>query len=61
MKTTGMTDLGHGIHCIDTGLYRPGMVACYLVRAGDRAAFAPPLPQQRDLLAVKTAERLVAE
>lgn len=32
-------DLGDGIYCIDTDLYRPQMAACYLVREGDAAAF----------------------
>jgi glyoxylase-like metal-dependent hydrolase (beta-lactamase superfamily II) len=32
-------DLGDGIYCIDTDLYRPHMAACYLVREGDAAAF----------------------
>jgi glyoxylase-like metal-dependent hydrolase (beta-lactamase superfamily II) len=32
-------DIGHGIHCIDTGLYRHGLAACYLIREGDRLAF----------------------
>jgi glyoxylase-like metal-dependent hydrolase (beta-lactamase superfamily II) len=31
-------DLGDGIYCIDTGLYRHGLAACYLVREGDHAA-----------------------
>jgi glyoxylase-like metal-dependent hydrolase (beta-lactamase superfamily II) len=33
------TPLGDGIYCIETGLYRHGLAACYLVREGDRAAF----------------------
>ncbi|MFN3785389.1 MAG: MBL fold metallo-hydrolase [Thiothrix sp.] len=32
-------DLGDGIYCIDTGLYRPQMAACYLVVEGSAAAF----------------------
>lgn len=32
-------DLGDGIDCIETGLYRHGLAACYLVRAGDQLAF----------------------
>lgn len=32
-------DLGHGIYCIDTALYRPHMAACYLLREGDAVAF----------------------
>ena len=31
--------LGDGIYCIETGLYRHGLAACYLVREGDRVAF----------------------
>ena len=30
------TDLGDGIYCIETGLYRHGLAACYLVREGDQ-------------------------
>ena len=33
------TDLGDGIYCVETGLYRHGLAACYLVREGDRVAF----------------------
>ena len=33
------TALGDGIHCIETGLYRHGLAACYLIQEGDRAAF----------------------
>ncbi len=32
-------DLGEGITCIDTGYVRPRLAACYLVEAGDQAAF----------------------
>ncbi len=32
-------DLGHGITCIDTGYGRPGLAACYLIEAGNWAAF----------------------
>ncbi len=28
-----------GVYCIETGLYRHGLAACYLVREGERAAF----------------------
>jgi len=28
-----------GIYCIETGLYRQGLAACYLIRSGDRLAF----------------------
>ena len=33
------TALGDGIHCIETGLYRHGLAACYLIQEGNRAAF----------------------
>ncbi len=32
-------DLGNGIFCIDTDLYRPQMAACYMVQEGDAVAF----------------------
>jgi len=32
-------DIGNGIWCIDTGLYRPRHAACYLIQSGDQAAF----------------------
>ena len=31
--------VGETLYCIETGLYRHGLAACYLVREGDRAAF----------------------
>jgi glyoxylase-like metal-dependent hydrolase (beta-lactamase superfamily II) len=31
--------LGNDIQCIDTGLYRHGLAACYLIREQDRVAF----------------------
>ena len=37
--TVRYQDLGNGIYCIDTDLYRPHMAACYLVREGDAVAF----------------------
>ena len=39
MSDLHYTPLGDGIYCIETGLYRHGLAACYLVREGDRAAF----------------------
>ncbi|KAA6186566.1 MBL fold metallo-hydrolase [Thiohalocapsa marina] len=33
-----------GVHCIETGLYRTGLAACYLVRSGDRLAFVDTGP-----------------
>lgn len=32
-------DLGNGIFCIDTDLYRPKLAACYMIREGDTVAF----------------------
>ncbi|QQZ29285.1 MBL fold metallo-hydrolase [Thiothrix subterranea] len=32
-------DLGYGVYCIDTDLYRAQMAACYLIREGDAVAF----------------------
>jgi glyoxylase-like metal-dependent hydrolase (beta-lactamase superfamily II) len=32
-------DLLNGITCIDTGYYRPGLAACYLIEQGGQAAF----------------------
>ncbi len=32
-------EVADGIYCIETGLYRPRLAACYLVREGDRLAF----------------------
>jgi glyoxylase-like metal-dependent hydrolase (beta-lactamase superfamily II) len=31
-------DLGYGIHCVETGLYRHGLAACYLLVEDGRAA-----------------------
>ncbi|WP_020560217.1 MBL fold metallo-hydrolase [Thiofilum flexile] len=31
--------LGNGIYCIETGLYRDGLAACYLITEGNAAAF----------------------
>jgi glyoxylase-like metal-dependent hydrolase (beta-lactamase superfamily II) len=39
MRETWRQDLGEGITCIDTGYVRPRLAACYLVEAGDQAAF----------------------
>ena len=39
MDDTTYRDLGNGIWCIDTGLYRARHAACYLVRSGAEAAF----------------------
>jgi len=32
-------EVADGVYCIETGLYRHGLAACYLVRAGERLAF----------------------
>ncbi|NEV62235.1 MBL fold metallo-hydrolase [Thiorhodococcus minor] len=32
-------EIADGIFCIETGLYRHGLAACYLLRSGDRLAF----------------------
>lgn len=32
-------EIADGIYCIESGLYRHGLAACYLVRAGNRLAF----------------------
>lgn len=39
MEHATLLELGNGITRIDTGLNRPGFAACYLLRAGDAAAF----------------------
>lgn len=36
--TAHYQDLGNGIYCIDTALYRPQMAACYLIRQGEQVA-----------------------
>jgi glyoxylase-like metal-dependent hydrolase (beta-lactamase superfamily II) len=33
-------EVAEGVFCVDTGLYRHGLAACYLIREGDRLAFA---------------------
>lgn len=38
MPSARLIELPHDITCIDTELFRPGMAACYLVRAGRQAA-----------------------
>ncbi len=39
MTTLPYIEIADGTYCIETGLYRPGLAACYLVRSGDRLAF----------------------
>lgn len=62
-----METLADGIHCIDTGLYRPRLAACYLIREGDSLAFvdtgvARALPRLLDAVAEfgLTAEHVAA-
>lgn len=38
MSTNRITDLGHGISCIDTGMIRAGLAAAYIMQQGDKAA-----------------------
>lgn len=56
-------EIAEGVYCIETGLYRHGLAACYLVREGERLAFvdtgtANSVP---GLLAVIAALGLTAE
>jgi glyoxylase-like metal-dependent hydrolase (beta-lactamase superfamily II) len=39
MRVAPYQALGDGVYCLETGLYRHGLAACYLVRSGDRLAF----------------------
>lgn len=39
MSTAPYRQLSEGLYCIETGLYRHGLAACYLVRSADRLAF----------------------
>jgi glyoxylase-like metal-dependent hydrolase (beta-lactamase superfamily II) len=39
MNEPHYTDLGDGIFCVETGLYRHGLASCYLIREQDRLAF----------------------
>jgi glyoxylase-like metal-dependent hydrolase (beta-lactamase superfamily II) len=32
-------EIADGVYCVETGLYRHGLAACYLVRSNDRLAF----------------------
>lgn len=36
---SAFTEIASGIYCIETGLYRPGLAACYLVRGDQHLAF----------------------
>ena len=38
-ETGQFVEIADGIYCIETGLYRQGLAACYLVRARDQLAF----------------------
>ncbi|NEX19445.1 MBL fold metallo-hydrolase [Thiorhodococcus mannitoliphagus] len=39
MSHAPFKEIADGIFCIETGLYRHGLAACYLVRSGDRLTF----------------------
>jgi glyoxylase-like metal-dependent hydrolase (beta-lactamase superfamily II) len=45
VRSTDIMPIAHyhavadGVYCIETGLYRDGLAACYLIRSGDRLAF----------------------
>lgn len=39
MTAQPYSQIAQGIYRIETGLYRPGLAACYLVRSGDRLVF----------------------
>ncbi len=39
MPTASFQTVADGIYCIETGLYRDGLAACYLIRERDRLAF----------------------
>jgi glyoxylase-like metal-dependent hydrolase (beta-lactamase superfamily II) len=53
-----------GIYCVETGLYRPGLASCYVIRAEDRLAFidtgtantVPALLQVVDALGLTPAD-----
>ena len=55
MTTPHYQELGDGIYCIDTRLYRHGMVACYLIESQGRLALvdtgtSPGVPDLLELL-----------
>ncbi|QIK37767.1 MBL fold metallo-hydrolase [Caldichromatium japonicum] len=39
-------EIAEGIYCIETGLYRPGLAAAYLIRSGEELAFIDTGPAQ---------------
>jgi glyoxylase-like metal-dependent hydrolase (beta-lactamase superfamily II) len=39
MSTAPYQQISEGLYCLETGLYRHGLAACYLVRSADRLAF----------------------
>ncbi|NCC28563.1 MAG: MBL fold metallo-hydrolase [Gammaproteobacteria bacterium] len=39
MTTAPYQQINEGLYCLETGLYRHGLAACYLVRSVDRLAF----------------------
>lgn len=44
-STSVWQDCGFGVTCIDTGLFREGLAACYLLRSGDAAALIDTGPR----------------
>ncbi|MTW20854.1 MBL fold metallo-hydrolase [Allochromatium palmeri] len=44
MPQTHFQEIAEGIYCIETGLYRHGLAAAYLVRSGERLAFVDTGP-----------------
>jgi glyoxylase-like metal-dependent hydrolase (beta-lactamase superfamily II) len=56
MSDTHYQEVADGVYCIETGLYRHGLAACYLVRSGDRLAFVETgtsrsVPRMLDVIA----------
>ena len=56
MSDSHYQEVADGVYCIETGLYRHGLAACYLVRAGDRLAFVETgtsrsVPRMLDVIA----------
>jgi hypothetical protein len=44
MSQPHFQEIAEGIYCIETGLYRHGLAAAYLVRSGERLAFVDTGP-----------------
>ncbi|MBB1074333.1 MBL fold metallo-hydrolase [Rhodoferax sp. 4810] len=56
MLHTAWAEIADNLFCIDTGLYRPGLACCYLIRSGQHLAFIDTgtthtLPRLRELIA----------